>query len=141
MRAVRMVRKRGLLPLVNNPEEDDNLNPLKNPIFREDDTEDGTQSRSDPMASGLTDRAEVNQTVAAVPKSGREGIGFVQVRMQNMSVVEGDVGATKLIYTVHLGGKAVPAETAAKDMTLLSAQEVALVLGTPVLIQSERGFF
>ncbi|CAL7941770.1 unnamed protein product [Xylocopa violacea] len=59
----------------------------------------------------------------------------VQVRMQNTSVTEG--GATKLIYSVHLGGKPVPAETAARDMALLSPQEVALELGAPVIIQSE----
>ncbi|CAK9821273.1 hypothetical protein ANTRET_LOCUS36 [Anthophora retusa] len=35
------------------------------------------------------------------------------------------------------GGKPVPAETAARDMALLSSQEVALELGAPVLIQSE----
>ncbi|KAL7300389.1 hypothetical protein TKK_0007010 [Trichogramma kaykai] len=62
-------------------------------------------------------------------------VGLVQVRMQNTSRLES--GATKLIYTVHLGGKPVPAETAAKDMALLSPQEVALELGTPVLISSE----
>lgn len=60
----------------------------------------------------------------------------VQVRMQNTSITEN--GATKLIYSVHLGGKPVPAETAARDMALLSSQEVALELGAPVLIQSER---
>ncbi|XP_076236343.1 uncharacterized protein LOC143180480 [Calliopsis andreniformis] len=59
----------------------------------------------------------------------------VLVRMQNTSVTEG--GATRLIYSVHLGGKPVPAETAARDMALLSPQEVALELGAPVLIQSE----
>ncbi|KOC61153.1 hypothetical protein WH47_04419 [Habropoda laboriosa] len=60
---------------------------------------------------------------------------IIQVKMQNTSVMEG--GATKLIYSVHLGGKPVPAETAARDMALLSPQEVALELGAPVLIQSE----
>ncbi|KAG7206061.1 hypothetical protein KM043_003459 [Ampulex compressa] len=60
---------------------------------------------------------------------------IVQVRMQNTSVIEG--GATRLIYSVHLGGKPVPAESAARDMALLSAQEVALELGAPVIIQSE----
>ncbi|XP_076647252.1 uncharacterized protein LOC143355919 [Halictus rubicundus] len=60
---------------------------------------------------------------------------IVQVRMQNTSVTEN--GATRLIYSVHLGGKPVPAETAARDMALLSPQEVALELGAPVLIQSE----
>ncbi|XP_053971084.1 uncharacterized protein LOC128872433 [Hylaeus volcanicus] len=59
----------------------------------------------------------------------------VQVRMQNTSVTES--GSTRLIYSVHLGGKPVPAEIAAKDMALLSPQEVALELGAPVLIQSE----
>lgn len=62
----------------------------------------------------------------------------VHVRMQNTSVTDG--GATRLIYSVHLGGKPVPAETAARDMALLSPQEVALELGAPVLIQSERKF-
>nr|XP_033333535.1 uncharacterized protein LOC117224597 [Megalopta genalis] len=60
---------------------------------------------------------------------------IVQVRMQNTSMTEN--GATRLIYSVHLGGKPVPAETAARDMALLSPQEVALELGAPVLIQSE----
>lgn len=62
--------------------------------------------------------------------------GVVKVRMQNTSVIEG--GATRLIYSVHLDGKPVPAETAARDMALLSPQEVALELGAPVIIQSER---
>ncbi|KAL6267619.1 hypothetical protein P5V15_000694 [Pogonomyrmex californicus] len=61
--------------------------------------------------------------------------GVVKVRMQNTSVIEG--GATRLIYSVHLDGKPVPAETAARDMALLSPQEVALELGAPVIIQSE----
>lgn len=62
--------------------------------------------------------------------------GIVKVRMQNTSVIEG--GAMRLIYSVHLDGKPVPAETAAKDMALLSPQEVALELGAPVIIKSER---
>lgn len=62
--------------------------------------------------------------------------GVVKVRMQNTSVIES--GATRLIYSVHLDGKPVPAETAARDMALLSPQEVALELGAPVIIQSER---
>lgn len=61
---------------------------------------------------------------------------LVQVSMQNVTVIE-DSGI-RLIYSVHLGGKPVPAETAAKDMALLSEQEVALELGTPVIIQSRR---
>lgn len=68
--------------------------------------------------------------------SDHPGDQTVQVRMQNTSVTES--GATKLIYSVHLGGKPVPAETAARDMALLSPQEVALELGAPVIIQSER---
>lgn len=67
------------------------------------------------------------------------GIGIVQVRMQNTTVLND--GSTRLIYSVHLGGKPVPAETAAKDMALLSPQEVALELGAPVIIQSERKLF
>lgn len=62
--------------------------------------------------------------------------GVVKVRMQNTSVIES--GATRLIYSVHLDDKPVPAETAARDMALLSPQEVALELGAPVIIQSER---
>lgn len=62
--------------------------------------------------------------------------GIVKVRMQNTSVIED--GAVQLIYSVHLDGKPVPAETAARDMALLSPQEVALELGAPVIIQSER---
>lgn len=62
--------------------------------------------------------------------------GIVKVRMQNTSVIEG--GAMRLIYSVHLDDKPVPAETAARDMALLSPQEVALELGAPVIIQSER---
>ncbi|CAL1674160.1 unnamed protein product [Lasius platythorax] len=61
--------------------------------------------------------------------------GVVKVRMQNTSVIEG--GAMRLIYSVHLDDKPVPAETAARDMALLSPQEVALELGAPVIIQSE----
>lgn len=61
--------------------------------------------------------------------------GIVKVRMQNTSVIEG--GAMRLIYSVHLDDKPVPAETAARDMALLSPQEVALELGAPVIIQSE----
>ncbi|XP_020287267.1 uncharacterized protein LOC109856414 [Pseudomyrmex gracilis] len=61
--------------------------------------------------------------------------GVVKVRMQNTSVIES--GATRLIYSVHLDDKPVPAETAARDMALLSPQEVALELGAPVIIQSE----
>lgn len=67
------------------------------------------------------------------------GTGIVQVKMQNTSVQQD--GSTKLIYSVHLGGKPVPAETAAKDMALLSSQEVALELGVPVIIQSQRKVF
>ncbi|EFN74071.1 hypothetical protein EAG_04457 [Camponotus floridanus] len=61
--------------------------------------------------------------------------GVVKVRMQNTSVIEG--GAMRLIYSVHLDDKPVPAEMAARDMALLSPQEVALELGAPVIIQSE----
>lgn len=60
----------------------------------------------------------------------------VQVKMHNTSTDK--AGATRLIYSVHLGGQPVPAETAARDMSLISAQEVALELGAPVIVQSER---
>ncbi|XP_020707475.2 uncharacterized protein LOC105685007 isoform X1 [Athalia rosae] len=62
-------------------------------------------------------------------------VGKVQIRMQNTSLTED--GATRLIYTVHIGGEPVPAASAARDMALLSEQEVALELGAPVIIQSE----
>ncbi|XP_051157684.1 uncharacterized protein LOC127279398 isoform X2 [Leptopilina boulardi] len=65
---------------------------------------------------------------------GPENLDLVQVRMQDIAVIENS--NLRLIYSVHLGGKPVPAETAAKDMSLLSSQEVALELGTPVLVQS-----
>jgi len=74
-------------------------------------------------------RSKLRLTDGSVP-------GIVKVRMQNTSVIEG--GAMRLIYSVHLDGKPVPAETAARDMSLLSPQEVALELGAPVIIQSER---
>jgi len=61
--------------------------------------------------------------------------GVVKVRMQNTSIFE---GAMRLIYSVHLDDKPVLAEMAARDMMLLSPQEVALELGAPVIIQSER---
>ncbi|XP_017877266.1 uncharacterized protein LOC108623338 [Ceratina calcarata] len=78
---------------------------------------------------------DINESKRSELRSLDSGAETVQVRMQNTSVTEG--GATKLIYSVHLGGKPVPAETAARDMALLSPQEVALELGAPVLIQSE----
>ncbi|XP_066594081.1 uncharacterized protein [Prorops nasuta] len=68
-------------------------------------------------------------------RTDRSMRSLVQVRMQNTSVIES--GATRLIYTVHLDGKPVPAETASRDMALLSSQEVALELGAPVIVQSE----
>ncbi|KYQ49782.1 hypothetical protein ALC60_11130 [Trachymyrmex zeteki] len=61
--------------------------------------------------------------------------GIVKVRMQNTSIIED--GAMRLIYSVHLDDKPVPAKTAARDMALLSPQEVALELGAPVIVQSE----
>ncbi|XP_035741773.1 uncharacterized protein LOC118450252 [Vespa mandarinia] len=61
--------------------------------------------------------------------------GVVQIKMHNTSITEGE--GTRLIYSVHLGGRPVPAETAARDMALLSSQEVALELGVPVIIRSE----
>ncbi|XP_031782048.1 uncharacterized protein LOC100679650 isoform X2 [Nasonia vitripennis] len=79
--------------------------------------------------------AEAPAQLAGQLREAEREVGLVQVRMQNTSRIEG--GATRLIYTVHLGGKPVPAESAAKDMALLSAQEVALELGAPVIIQSE----
>lgn len=63
-------------------------------------------------------------------------VGKVEVRMQNTSLTRD--GETRLIYSVHLGGEPVPAASAARDMALLSEQEVALELGAPVIIQSER---
>ncbi|XP_015593385.1 uncharacterized protein LOC107266895 isoform X2 [Cephus cinctus] len=80
--------------------------------------------------SNLTDIMNMTKSKLRIPD-----VGTVQVRMTNTSVIEG--GATRLIYSVHLGGKPVPAATAAKDMALLSEQEVAIELGAPVIIQSE----
>ncbi|XP_015117807.1 uncharacterized protein LOC107041671 isoform X2 [Diachasma alloeum] len=86
--------------------------------------ENGTEVVREPQS------AKLNSTNSRLRTSG-----MVQVRMQNTTVLED--GSTRLIYSVHLGGKPVPAETAAKDMALLSPQEVALELGAPVIIQSE----
>ncbi|XP_063988043.1 uncharacterized protein LOC135168089 isoform X2 [Diachasmimorpha longicaudata] len=86
--------------------------------------ENGTEVMREPQL------AKLNSTNFRLRTSG-----MVQVRMQNTTVLED--GSTRLIYSVHLGGKPVPAETAAKDMSLLSPQEVALELGAPVIIQSE----
>ncbi|XP_014204494.1 uncharacterized protein LOC106636591 [Copidosoma floridanum] len=88
---------------------------------------DGGDEHDGSRALGAT----ANNTERPRPRSPQ----LVQVRMQNTSLMQD--GATRLVYTVHLGGKPVPAETAAKDMALLSAQEVALELGAPVVIQSE----
>ncbi|XP_015172713.1 PREDICTED: uncharacterized protein LOC107064500 [Polistes dominula] len=75
---------------------------------------------------------DINSTVSSKLRSLD---GVVQVRMHNTSTIESE--GTRLIYSVHLGGKPVPAETAARDMALLSSQEVALELGVPVIIRSE----
>jgi hypothetical protein len=84
---------------------------------------------SDDEDAGAGIRSKLRLIDGSVP-------GIVKVRMQNTSVIES--GAMRLIYSVHLDGKPVPAETAARDMSLLSPQEVALELGAPVIIQSER---
>lgn len=110
MRPVRIAKSKRTLPILDSEELDELVNLAVN------------DTSSDSRAGQLRE-AEVE-------------VGLVQVRMQNTSTIEG--GATRLIYTVHLGGKPVPAETAAKDMALLSAQEVALELGAPIIIQSER---
>ncbi|EFN88575.1 hypothetical protein EAI_12016 [Harpegnathos saltator] len=87
-----------------------------------------TTSLSENESASAAVRSKMRLVDGSVP-------GIVKVRMQNTSVIEG--GATRLIYSVHLDGKPVPAETAARDMALLSPQEVALELGAPVIIQSE----
>ncbi|XP_043598516.1 uncharacterized protein LOC122574688 isoform X1 [Bombus pyrosoma] len=99
-----------------------------------DRTNNRATSREEILNDGGSDSTNTSKysELRLLDHSGDEA---VQVRMQNTSVT--DSGATKLIYSVHLGGKPVPAETAARDMALLSPQEVALELGAPVLIQSE----
>ncbi|KAL0102839.1 hypothetical protein PUN28_018258 [Cardiocondyla obscurior] len=92
-------------------------------------TEKVSRNRStDKENAGANTRSRLRLADGSIP-------GVVKVRMQNTSVIEG--GAMRLIYSVHLDGKPVPAETAARDMSLLSPQEVALELGAPVIIQSE----
>ncbi|KAJ8679668.1 hypothetical protein QAD02_015455 [Eretmocerus hayati] len=109
------------------------------PIFEPDESGE-VQPNINPESSTVEDES-VNGTSrqqrspARLASGNSPDVGLVQVRMQNTSKL--DDGATRLVYTVHLGGKPVPAETAAKDMALLSAQEVALELGAPVIIQSE----
>lgn len=99
------------------------------------DTDSASRSRStsnnDDKDASANIRSRLRFADGSIP-------GVVKVRMQNTSVIEG--GATRLIYSVHLDGKPVPAETAARDMALLSPQEVALELGAPVIIQSERKY-
>ena len=114
MRTVRIAKSKRTIPILAGVELEDLEHPLAVATTARNETTNGTTS------------AKIRDV----------DVGLVQVRMQNTSVIDG--GATRLIYTVHLGGKPVPAETAAKDMALLSAQEVALELGAPVLIQSER---
>lgn len=77
-----------------------------------------------------------NMSLKSYAQNHLENVNLVQVRMQDTTVI--DNSNLRLIYSVHLGGKPVPAETAASDMALLSPQEVALELGTPVLVQSTR---
>lgn len=114
MRAVRIAKSKRTLPILEAEDfEDLALKPIAEPQFND------TGEKREPRLL----KSDVD-------------VGVVQVRMQNTSVLEG--GATRLIYSVHLSGKPVPAETAAKDMALLSTQEVALELGTPVIISSER---
>ncbi|XP_011863714.1 PREDICTED: uncharacterized protein LOC105559768 isoform X3 [Vollenhovia emeryi] len=91
-------------------------------------TDNVFRSRSNDTGDTSVIRSRLRLGDGAIP-------GVVKVRMQNTSVIEG--GAMRLIYSVHLDGKPVPAETAARDMALLSPQEVALELGAPVIIQSE----
>ncbi|KAK2587457.1 hypothetical protein KPH14_003165 [Odynerus spinipes] len=79
---------------------------------------------------------EIDRNTSSTDRSKLRSLeGVVQVKMHNISVVEGE--GTRLIYSVHLGGKPVPAETAARDMALLSPQEVALELGVPVVVRSK----
>lgn len=116
MRAVRITKSKRTLPILEAEDfEDLALKPIAEPQAGGNET---SEKRNPRLLKSDTD------------------VGVVQIRMQNTSVLEG--GATRLIYSVHLGGKPVPAETAAKDMALLSTQEVALELGTPVIISSER---
>ncbi|KYM82611.1 hypothetical protein ALC53_07102 [Atta colombica] len=91
-------------------------------------TESISKSRSNDNEDASTSvRSRLRLADGSIP-------GVVKVRMQNTSIFE---GAMRLIYSVHLDDKPVLAEMAARDMMLLSPQEVALELGAPVIIQSE----
>ncbi|RLU25185.1 hypothetical protein DMN91_003277 [Ooceraea biroi] len=115
---------------IDDPREQSPQKPMPVPL-------DSSDSNVDPIAKNRSNdnegarigvRSKLRLADGSVP-------GIVKVRMQNMSIIES--GAMRLIYSVHLDGKPVPAETAARDMALLSPQEVALELGAPVIIQSE----
>lgn len=90
---------------------------------------------SEPLGNSNILKVE-DSLLKATAHGDAENVNLVQVRMQDVAVM--DNSNLRLIYSVHLGGKPVPAEIAAKDMSLLSSQEVALELGTPVLVQSTR---
>lgn len=48
---------------------------------------------------------------------------------------------TEIIYSVFVAGKPVLATTAAKDMELLSNDEVVQVLESPIMTKAERKCF
>ncbi|KAI4494417.1 hypothetical protein M0802_008909 [Mischocyttarus mexicanus] len=100
--------------------------------LEKDEDDDITANNS---SSKSFEKSNIDSTVKIDSSKLRSLDGIVQVRMHNTSTIESE--GTRLIYSVHLGGKPVPAETAARDMALLSSQEVALELGVPVIIRSE----
>lgn len=53
----------------------------------------------------------------------------------NVTQMGNDVG---IIYAVTVGGKPIPAITAANDMRLMTASEVIAELGHPILSKAER---
>jgi len=116
---------------INDPAEQATQESAPVPAFSSD-----SRSNIDPVAKDRSSDGEGAGTDVRSKLRLADSSGIVKVRMQNTSVIEG--GAMRLIYSVHLDGKPVPAETAARDMSLLSPQEVALELGAPVIIQSER---
>ena len=60
----------------------------------------------------------------------------VYVRVHNLTVT--DDGNLELVYSVRVAGKPILATTAAKDMRLVSDNEVTAELGYTVITKAER---
>lgn len=52
-----------------------------------------------------------------------------------------DTGSVQIVYVVLVGGRAVPAAVAARDMRLVRDAEVARELGAVVTTKAERKFY